>query len=59
VGCSERRKEIRRRRHRTKKLGHFKKKVESATTSDKQAMANKIWHLTPGAAVVIKQLSIG
>lgn len=59
MGSSERKKEIRRRRHRTKKLDHFKKKVASANTSDKQVIANKIWHLTPGASVVIKSLSIG
>ena len=35
MGCSERCKEIKRRRHRRKKLEHFKKRLDKATVSEK------------------------
>ena len=42
MACSERRKEIKRRRHRRKKIAHFAKKLEKATVSEKAAMADKL-----------------
>jgi hypothetical protein len=54
VGCSERKKEIRRRRHRREKFAHFRRKLATANASDKQNIANKVWQLSPGAAVVVK-----
>ena len=48
MGCSERRKEIKRRRHRKKKLTYFAKKAEKASTSEKGLLAEKIRSLTPG-----------
>lgn len=58
VGASERRKEIKRRRHRKKKIRHLKGRVEKATVSEKSHIANKIRELTPGAQVVIDKLSL-
>ena len=58
MGCSERCKEIKRRRHRRKKLEHFKKRMAKATVSEKSAMASKIRALTPGADVIIDRLAL-
>lgn len=56
--CSERRKEIKRRRHRRKKMDQFKRKISKATVSEKQHIAGKLRSLTPGAEVVIGALSL-
>jgi len=48
VPSSERRKEIKRRRHRRKKVLQFAKKLDKATVSEKVAMAEKLRQLTPG-----------
>jgi hypothetical protein len=58
VGCSERRKEIRRRRKRREKIEHFKGKVEKATVSEKAVIAAKLRELTPGADAIIRQWSL-
>ncbi len=58
VGCSERRKELKRRRHRRKKLDLFKRKLESATVSEKQHLSEKLRSLTPGAETVIDNLAL-
>ena len=58
MGCSERQKEIKRRRHRRKKVRHLKGRVEKATVSEKAHIAGKIRDLTPGAEVVIEKLSL-
>ena len=52
-GISERGKEIKRRRHRRKKLAHLAKRLKKATVSEKGMIAAKIRNLTPGAEVVI------
>lgn len=52
--CSERRKEIKRRRHRRKKIGLFSKKLKTATVSEKTVMAEKLRDLTPGSPVIIE-----
>jgi hypothetical protein len=52
-GISERGKEIKRRRHRRKKLQHLAKRLKKATVSEKAMIAGKIRNLTPGAEVVI------
>jgi hypothetical protein len=57
-GCSERAKEIKRRRHRRKKLDLYKKKIEKASVSEKQHIADKLRSLTPGAEVLITSLSL-
>ncbi len=45
---SERRKEIKRRRHRLKKVTAFAKKLEKATVSERAVMAGKLRDLSPG-----------
>jgi len=58
VGCSERRKEIKRRRIRRAKIGHYKTKVEKATVSEKTVIASKIREMTPGAEAIIQRLAL-
>ena len=48
MSCSERKKELRRRRHRTKKVAIFARKLEKATVSEKGVIAEKLRSLTPG-----------
>jgi len=48
VSCSERRKEIKRRRHRRKKVSQLAKKLEKATVSERAQIAEKLRRLTPG-----------
>ncbi len=55
MGISERQKEIKRRRHRTKRLEQYKKKLATATPADKEQMAHKLRELTPGAEGLIKE----
>lgn len=52
-GISERHKEIKRRRHRRKKLNHFAKKLKKATFSEKAMIAEKIRNMTPGCETII------
>ena len=47
--CSERRKEINRRRHRRKKLAKLAARAEKAAVSEKQHIATINPDLTPGA----------
>ena len=58
VGCSERVKEIKRRRHRRKKTAHLKKRVEKASVSEKIHIANKLRNLTPGSGLLIKSWAL-
>jgi uncharacterized protein DUF6800 len=53
VPCSERRKEIKRRRHRRKKLTHLAKRLEKATVSEKATIADKVRALTPGSDTIV------
>lgn len=50
---SERRKEIKRRRHRRKKLAQLSKRLEKATVSERTAIAEKIRCLTPGGGNIV------
>ncbi len=58
MGCSERRKEIKRRRHRRAKVAHLEKKLEKATNSEKIHITEKLRALTPGATAVIERLGL-
>jgi len=58
MGCSERRKEIKRRRHRRKKVEYYKKRIEKANASEKMAIAEKLRELTPGADQLITTLDL-
>ena len=53
MGCSERRKEIKRRRHRRKKLTHLSKLLVKATVSERGEIVRKVRSLTPGADVLV------
>ena len=55
---SERGKEIKRRRHRRKKLELLAKRLKKATVSEKVLIAEKIRSLTPGGEVIIKAWDI-
>jgi fructose-specific phosphotransferase system component IIB len=57
-GISERGKEIKRRRQRRKKLAVINRKLQKATASEKMVIAEKIRNMTPGAEVIIKNLSL-
>lgn len=58
MGISERKKEIRRRRHRSQKIQKVARKAESASPSEKQQLAEKIRGLTPGADIIIERLKL-
>jgi hypothetical protein len=58
VGISERKKEIKRRRHRLKKMGQLDKRRAKATVSERAVIAEKIRRLTPGAEVIIRNWSL-
>ena len=53
MGCSERRKELKRRRKRREKLAHLKGRLAKATTSEKGEIARKLREMTPGAEGLI------
>jgi hypothetical protein len=57
-GIIERYKELRRRRHRKKKLRIFKRRLAKATASERAHIAAKIRELTPGAEVIIANLGL-
>ena len=53
MSLSERKQELKRRRHRHKKLKVFERKLGKATVSEKTVIAEKIRRLTPGCETVI------
>lgn len=54
MGISERQKEIKRRRHRKKKLAQLHEKVKTAKHSDVQLIKDKIRKLTPGSEKIFE-----
>jgi hypothetical protein len=58
VSCSERRRELRRRRKRAKKVTHLKRRVPKASVSEKAVIAGKIRKMTPGGENIIAQLAL-
>ena len=58
MSCSERRRELRRRRTRAKKITHLKQRVPKASVSEKLSIANRIRKMTPGAEQIISQLAL-
>lgn len=56
--CSERRKEIKRRRHRRKKLSQMANKLPKATVSERAVISEKIRLLTPGGPKIIENWGI-
>jgi hypothetical protein len=59
VSISERKKELKQRRHRKKKLAVFARKLKKATVSERGVIAEKIRNLTPGAEVVLTNWDLG
>ncbi len=57
-GISDRKQEIKRRRHRRKKIELFKRKLKKATISEKAIMVEKLRKMTPGCDVVIANLGL-
>lgn len=55
---SERKRELRRRRHRKSKVTNLKRRAEKANASDKQVIAAKLRGLTPGAKTIIEALGL-
>lgn len=54
MSICERKKELKRRRHRRKKLVHLAQKLKKATVSEKAIIAEKVRRLTPGGEVVLE-----
>jgi len=54
VPCSERRKEIKRRRHRRRKLGQLARRLQTATVSERASISEKIRKLTPGGRRIVE-----
>ncbi|MBM4021716.1 MAG: hypothetical protein FJ284_05645 [Planctomycetes bacterium] len=57
-GISNRKKEIKRRRHRRQKVAKFQSRIKKATTSEKLTMAGKLRKMTPGCEVLISRLAL-
>ena len=53
MGCSERQKEIRRRRKRHEKVTQLQSRLAKATQSEKQEIIRKLRAITPGSDVLI------
>ena len=53
MSICERKKELKRRRHRRQKMATFARKLKNATTSEKAIIADKIRSLTPGSTEII------
>jgi hypothetical protein len=57
-GISNRMKEIKRRRQRRQKLAKFEAKLKKATTSEKQAIAEKLRKMTTGCDDLIVRMGL-
>lgn len=57
-GISDRKQEIKRRRHRRQKLAKYQLRLKKATVSEKAMIAQKIRKMTPGAEVIIKSMNL-
>ena len=55
---SERKRELRRRRHRRQKVAKLKVRAEKASGSEKKVIADKIRGLTPGCNAIIEKLGL-
>jgi hypothetical protein len=53
VGSIERKKELKRRRHRRSKIGRLQRRVEKATASEKAVIADKLRRLSPGGQGIV------
>ncbi len=53
MSICERKKELKRRRHRQKKLTHLSRRLKKATVSERAVIAEKIRNLTPGCDKIL------
>ena len=53
MSCSERKRELRRRRSRRKKVSILARKLQKATVSERAIIADKLRALTPGGESII------
>lgn len=58
MGCSERQKEIKRRRQRKVKVAQIEARAKKASSSEKEVLAAKLRSLTPGAEELIKRFGL-
>jgi hypothetical protein len=58
VSCSERKRELRRRRHRKKKISILVRKLGKAAVSERTVIADKLRALTPGGETIIARLDL-
>lgn len=58
MSICERKKEIKRRRHRSKKLALLQRKLKTATVSERTVITEKIRSLTPGAEAILARLEL-
>jgi hypothetical protein len=58
MSASERRRELTRRRHRTKKMAVLERKLAKATVSERAVIADKIRLLTPGCDAVLSNFGL-
>jgi hypothetical protein len=59
VSASERKRELRRRRHRKKKYSQLSRKLKTATVSEKAVITDKVRCLTPGCEVLLANWGLG
>ena len=59
MGCSERQKEIRRRRKRRAQLSQLRGRLAKATASEKAEIVRKLRAMTPGSEVLIESWNLG
>jgi hypothetical protein len=57
-GISDRKQEIKRRRHRRKKIEVLKRRLKKSTTSERTLFVEKIRRMTPGCDVVVANLGL-
>ena len=58
MSCSERKRELRRRRHRKKKVSILVRKLGKATVSEKTIIADKLRALSPGGETIVARLEL-
>jgi len=58
LGCSERQKEIKRRRVRREKIKRFRERAGKASASEKTVIATKLRNMTSGAEGLITELAL-
>jgi len=58
VSISERKKELKRRRHRRQKLARLEKRLTKATVSEKSVIVEKVRNLTPGSEDVFNNWNL-